>query len=234
MKTAVVIRHVAYEGLGLFNRVLELASYDVIYMDAGIADFSRKINIDADIMIVLGGPVSVNDMVKFPYLMDELQLIEYRLKNNLPVLGIGLGAHLMAKALGASIIPMHQSEYGWATIDLVSDSHLLQSLKEKRVLHWHHEMFSLPDGAELLASTSTSEVQAFSWEKSLALQFHAEIDIKKIEPWILGHAIEIQQLGDTHCLSDLRQGAEDYGTIMAEPAAQVMDKWLQSLITEPA
>lgn len=228
MKTAVVIRHVAYNGLGLFNRVLELAGYDVIYMDAGVADFSRKITIEADIMIVLDGPVSINEMAKYPYLVNELQLVEYRLQNNLPVLGIGLGAEIMAKALGASVYPMHEKECGWESIHLKTENGRLEPLRNRHVLHWHREGFSLPDNAELLASTAKSEVQAFSYGRSLALQFHIEIEMKKIEQWILGHAIEIQQEGP-HCLNFLREGAENKGFFLEESASNVMGNWLQSL-----
>ena len=232
MKTAVVIRHVAYEGLGIFNRVLELAGYDVIYFDAGVADFSRRLAIDADILIVLGGPVSMNDMIWFPYLIEELQLVEYRLKSNLPVLGIGLGAHIMAKALGSSIYQMPEREYGWDPVQLMSVNSILEPLKDKKILHWHKDTFSLPTGATLLASTSHCEVQAFSWEQSLALQFHIEIDMKKIEQWILGHSIEILQY-EHQCLKHLREGAKMNGVFLVDHASKVMSNWLESLENEP-
>ena len=232
MKTAVVIRHVAYEGLGVFNRVLELAGYDVIFFDAGVSDFKRRVAIDADVLIVLDGPVSTNDIVKFPYLIDELQLIEYRLKSNMPVLGIGLGAQLMAKALGASVFPMPEREYGWAPIRLSGKDTVLEAIRDKHVLHWHSDAFSLPDGATLLASTAVCDVQAFSWEQSLAIQFHAEIDVKKFEQWILGHAVEILQC-EHQCLSLLREGSKMHGIFLVEHASQVMENWLQSLLTEP-
>lgn len=231
MKTAVVIRHVAYEGLGLFNRVLEIAGYDVIFLDAGIADFRRKIAIDADILIVLGGPVSSNDIVKFPYLIEELQLIEYRLESNMPVLGLGLGAQLMAKALGASVFPMPEREYGWAPVQLYTEDSILEPIRDKHVLHWHNDAFSLPDGATLLASTAACEVQAFSWEQSLAIQFHAEIDMKKFEQWILGHVVEILQC-EHQCLHHLREGSKMHGVFLAEHASQLMNNWLDSLAVE--
>lgn len=232
MKTAAVIRHVAYEGLGLFNRVLEMAGYDVIYLDAGLADFRRKLAYEADALIVLGGPVSINDIVRYPYLIDELQLVEYRLGSNLPVLGIGLGAHIMAKALGASVFPMAEKELGWKPIQLVQPDSLLEPLRDKLVLHWHHDTFSLPVGAQLLASTAASEVQAFSYQQSLALQFHAELDMKKIEQWILGHAWEIQQC-DPHCLNHIREGSKKHGIFLIEHASLVMQNWLESLEAEP-
>lgn len=225
MKTAVIIRHVAYEGLGLFTRVLELKGYDIIYLDAGVSDLSRSITTEADILIVLGGPVSINDMIRFPYLVDELKLVEYRLKNHLSVLGIGLGAQLMAKALGASVYPMSEQEYGWAPVQIHTDSDVIKPLSGKHVLHWHTNAFSLPAGAQLLASTAKCVVQAFSWEKSMALQFHAEVDVAKFEQWILGHANEIQQ-SESHCLYELRQGAERYGPVLAELTNSMMANWL--------
>lgn len=231
MKTAVVIRHVAYEGLGLYNRVLELAGYDVIYLEAGVADFRRKLAYEADVLIVLGGPVSINDIVRFPYLIDELQLVEYRLGSDLPVLGIGLGAQIMAKALGAIIFPMAEKELGWLPIQLMQADSVLESLRDKHVLHWHQDAFSIPAGAKLLASTAACEVQAFSWKQSLALQFHAELDMKKIEQWILGHATEIL-LHDPHCLNQLREGSKKYGVFLVEHASLLMQRWLESLMTD--
>lgn len=231
MKTAVVIRHVAYEGLGLYNRVLELAGYDVIYLEAGVADFRRKLAYEADVLIVLGGPVSINDIVRFPYLIDELQLVEYRLGSDLPVLGIGLGAQIMAKALGAIIFPMAEKELGWLPIQLMQAYSVLESLRDKHVLHWHQDAFSIPAGAKLLASTAACEVQAFSWKQSLALQFHAELDMKKIEQWILGHATEIL-LHDPHCLNQLREGSKKYGVFLVEHASLLMQRWLESLMTD--
>lgn len=228
MKTAVVIRHVAYEGLGLFTRVLERNGYDIIYLDAGVADFKRKIALVADIVIVLGGPVSVNDLIKFPYLIDELKLIEQRLANDLPVFALGLGAQLMAKVLGASVYPMHQREYGWAPITLKTEESLLEPFLLSHLLHWHNDAFSLPDGATLLASTSKCEVQAFSWKRSIALQFHPEVDIKRFEQWIIGHAVEIQQ-SDSECLNKLRQGAARYGEALEASSRQVFVNWLESL-----
>ncbi len=228
VKTAVVLRHVAYEGLGLFTRVLEHSGYDIIYLDAGIISCRQSIAIEAEILVVLGGPVSINDMVKFPYLIDELQLIEHRLKNNLPILGIGLGAHMIAKALGALVYPMPERECGWAPIRLLTESGLLEPFRDKYILHWHNNSFALPDGAQLLASTSKCEVQAFSWEQSLALQFHAEADMRKFEQWILGHAVEIQQ-ADRSCLSQLREGVESYGMPLEKRSSQVMYNWLLSL-----
>lgn len=228
LKTAVVIRHVAYEGLGLFTRVLEHSGYDIIYLDAGSVSCRQTIATEADILIVLGGPVSINDRVKFPYLIDELKLIEYRLKNKLPALGIGLGAQMLAKALGALVYPMPDHEYGWAPIRLMTESGLLEPFRNKHILHWHNNSFALPNGAKLLASTSKCEVQSFSWEQSLALQFHAEVDMRKFEQWILGHAIEIQR-ADRSCLSQLREGAESYGVPLETHASQVMYNWLLSL-----
>jgi len=232
MKTAVVIRHVAFEGLGLYNRVLELAGYDVIYLEAGLADFRRRLAFDADILIVLGGPVSINDIVRFPYLIDELQLVEYRLESNLPVLGIGLGAQIMARALGASVFPMAEKELGWKPLQLQQRGSLVEPLRDKHVLHWHRDAFSLPSGATLLASTAACEVQAFSYQQSLGLQFHAELDMKKIEQWILGHAQEILQC-DPHCLNHIREGSKKYGIFLVEQASLLMQNWLDALMLAP-
>jgi len=232
LKTAIIIRHVAYEGLGLFTRVLEHSGYDIIYFDAGVSDFRKEIALQADIVIVLGGPVSVNDIVKFPYLIDELQLVEKRLANDLPVFGIGLGAQMLAKALGESVYPMSEREYGWAPLRLLTEDGVLEPLRSRHVLHWHNDAFSLPSGATLLASTAKCEVQAFSWKKSMALQFHTEINMLKFEQWVLGHAVEIQQ-AESSCLNQLRQGVDNFGFTLEEHSSQMFYNWLLSLEQSP-
>lgn len=228
MKTAVVIRHVAYEGLGVLSRVLELDGYDIIYMDAGVSDFTRSICLEADVLMVLDGPLSVNDIVWYPFMVGELQLISQRLQNELPVFGLGLGAQLIAKALGASVYPLAEPETGWAAIHLAEADSVLEPLRGVPVLHWHRQTFSIPDGATLLAKTAQCSHQAFSWKNSLALQFHVELDMSKYEQWLIGHAVEIETM-DKQTLARYRQDAELYGTRLMKQASFMFEKWLLSV-----
>src|SRR5262249_50790545 len=121
--------------------------------------------------------------------------IEYRMRRNLPTLGICLGAQLMANALGARVYPGHVKEIGWGAIDLTPQgrSSCLRSLGDDgKVLHWHGDTFDLPEDAQRLASNANYENQAFAFgSNALALQFHLEAKPRQLEEWYVGHAAEL-------------------------------------------
>ncbi|MGZ3428093.1 MAG: glutamine amidotransferase-related protein, partial [Polyangia bacterium] len=103
MKRAVAIRHVAFEDLGLLEAVLTERGYAVGYRDAGVDPLAGAAVDAADLLIVLGGPLGANDEASFPFLVDELRLVERRLRAGRPTLGICLGAQLIARVLGARV-----------------------------------------------------------------------------------------------------------------------------------
>lgn len=100
MKTALAIRHVPFEDLGSFAGPLQNLGYRVDYLEAGLTDFGAIDPLRTDVLIVLGGPIGVNDQAEYPFLRDELHLLEQRLDAHRPTLGICLGSQLMAHALG--------------------------------------------------------------------------------------------------------------------------------------
>ena len=117
-KTAIAIRHVHFEDLGAFGPVLRDAGYQIRYCDVGL-DNPADTSPDADLLVVLGAPIGAYEEEKYPFLMDELRVIGLRLSASLPVLGICLGAQLMARALGARVYPGKSKEIGWAPVELV-------------------------------------------------------------------------------------------------------------------
>ena len=129
----------------------------------------------------------------YPFLGDEIKLIERRLKVRRPTFGICLGAQLIAHTLGARVYPGPHKEIGWSPLTLTdagrnSPLHHLSGPE----LHWHGDTFDLPRDATLLASTAACSNQAFSWSDNvLALQFHPEVIARNIEQWFIGHACEI-------------------------------------------
>ena len=101
MKTALALRHLAFEDLGLIEPLLVKRGFEVRYHEAGVDDFNAVDLAVVDLLVVLGGPISVEDEERFPWLIDEVALIRQRLDSQRPLLGICLGSQLMARALGA-------------------------------------------------------------------------------------------------------------------------------------
>ena len=127
-------------------------------------------------------------------LLDELRLLERRVRTARATLGICLGAQLIARALGSPVYPGARKEIGWGPLELTTYGRHspLQHLDTVPVLHWHGDTFDLPDGADRLASTAVTANQAFAVGPAIfALQFHAEVEAKNFERWLIGHRLEI-------------------------------------------
>ena len=233
MKIALVIRHLAFEDLGLFERCLDAAGYQVRYLEAGMDDLSWIEPLVPELLIILGGPIGANDEQLYPFIEDELNIIETRLNCDAPTLGICLGAQLMARALGAKVYPAAVKEIGWKPLQLTAAGnesamkHL--SAEHTQVLHWHGDTFDLPKGAVHLAATDEVTHQAFAWKKRcLALQFHPEVTVHGMERWYIGHKLEIDQT-DGVSIEKLRRDTQKYGYEMDVHASRFMEDWLASL-----
>jgi len=118
MKRALALRHVAFEDLGSLEPVLAGRGFEIAYAEAPTADFAEPGAADADLLVVLGGPIGVYDTADYPFLGPETQLIARRLAAGRPTLGICLGCQLMARALGARVFPSGLKEIGWAPVRL--------------------------------------------------------------------------------------------------------------------
>ena len=194
MKRAVAIRHVAFEDLGLLEPLLAERGFEIRYVDAPVDDLASVDPLAPDLLVVLGGPIGAYEEALYPFLIRELQLLEQRLADERPTLGLCLGAQLMARALGARVYPGKGKEIGWSPLSLTpaGRSSCLRHLEATSVLHWHGDTFDLPERAVRLASTELTENQAFAWgHAALALQFHAEAAGPALERWFVGHALEI-------------------------------------------
>jgi GMP synthase (glutamine-hydrolysing) len=225
-----VIRHLAFEDLGNFAPVLRQASFVIDYVQAGVDTLSPAAVAAADLLVVLGGPIGVNDSAEYPFIDEEVALVRARLASGKPVLGICLGAQMMAAALGARVYPGTQKEIGWGGVTLTdagraSSLAVLNDKGNDAVLHWHGDTFDLPDGAELLASTAVTPHQAFSYGRhALALQFHIEADADSIDAWLIGHACELSQAGIRP--STIRDDARRCGGQARSNAENILRAWL--------
>lgn len=232
MPSAVAIRHVAFEDLGTFAAVLERRGWTIAYRDAAVDDLASADMAAADLLIVLGGPIGAYEEELYPFLADELRVIERRLAAGRPVLGICLGSQLMARALGARVYPGTGKEIGWAPLQLTEagrESCLAPLGEGTRVLHWHGDTFDLPQGAGLLASTPRYTNQAFAWERhGLALQCHIEVAAAGLERWYVGHACEVAATPGLS-VPALRAEARQWAPVLAPRAAQCLEAWLEGL-----
>ena len=225
---AVAIQHVAFEDTGILAPLLAARGWQLQTLQAGIDRLDDAET--ADLLIVLGGPISANDVHAYPHLRVLHALLRSRLAAHRPTLGICLGAQLVARALGASVTPMGAKEIGFAPLSL-TDAGLaspLRALVGIPVLHWHGESFTLPDGALRLAATPACAQQAFAiGHHLLALQCHPEVDATRIDTWLIGHADELQRAGiDPRAL---REQAHRYAAPLAAAARDLFAAWLDAL-----
>lgn len=228
MKTAVALRHLAFEDLDGMAPLLARAGYEVHYIDTPNAtqdDFQQAR--DADLLIVLGGPIGVYQTEDYPFLQPVIDLVAERLQCALPTLGICLGAQIMARALGAKVYAGEAGkEIGWSPLILMEEgkeSVLFPLGEGTAVLHWHGDTFDLPAGAVRLASSALYENQAFAYGRhGLALQFHIEVTAAGLERWYVGH---VGELGG-YSISALRQQGAMLAPGLAPKLEQMVFQWL--------
>ncbi len=227
-KQVQVIRHVGFEDLGSFREVLIKYGYSISYFEAGYDDIASLIGTPADLLIVLGGPIGVNQQEEFPFIKDELAVIRRQIQANSPVLGICLGSQLLATALGGEVRANHQLEIGWSELKIMDivDAAYFRHLENVKVLHWHQDTFSLPPKAKLHASTAICSNQAFSVaNKFVGLQFHPEVTSRGLERWYIGNSHEIANTPGLK-VTKLREESKLYAAKLEQAAKKFFSEWL--------
>ena len=230
MPETLAIRHVPFEDLGLLAPLLAEREHRVHYVEAPTTDLRAIDALAPDLLVVLGGPISVYDNDRYPFLDGEIALLTERLRAKRPTLGICLGAQLMACALGARVYPSGTKEVGWAPLTLSADGQTscLRHLANTAVLHWHGDTFDLPAGAVHLAATNVCRNQAFSFgAHALALQFHAEAFGIALETWFVGHACEIAATPDL-TVPGLRAATASHSETLERQGGACFHEWLES------
>jgi GMP synthase (glutamine-hydrolysing) len=198
MEEVLVFQHDPFEDLGAFTEVLEKqgARCRVIHLYQGEMPAEEWERISA--LIILGGPMGVYDEEQFPFLRWEKRIIRAAIDEAVPLLGVCLGAQLIAATLGAPVYHGPVKEIGWNPISITPhgqvDSLLGYLPENATVFQWHGDGFDLPSGAIRLASSVNYENQAFRMGKNIyALQFHLEVTPRMIERWIDARSKDLAQ-----------------------------------------
>jgi GMP synthase (glutamine-hydrolysing) len=182
-----VFRHVAHEHLGTIAAALERCGIQPLYVDLPQNPDAPLAVASAAGLIIMGGPMSVNDDV--PYMRQELRYVTQAVSYGKPVLGVCLGAQMIAKALGAPVYRNREKEIGWFPVDFTelaaADALFAGVGRREMVFQWHGETFDLPPGAELLATSPACRHQAFRLGSRIyGLQFHIETTPEMIASWL--------------------------------------------------
>lgn len=219
MRKVLVAQHVSSEGLGTIAN--ELRRYgigaDTVRLFRGEA-LPPSLPPGYSALIVLGGPMGVYDEDRFPFITDELKLIESAIAKDAPLLGVCLGSQMLAKAAGARVYKGKAKEIGWYDLDINTEGEkerLLLGLPGTiRVFQWHGDTFDVPDGAVNLASSELFDNQMIRvGKRAYGLQFHLEVTVDMIRDWIGVNSEELKAL----------KGRIDPQDILKETPARIDD-----------
>jgi len=233
-RRALVLSHVAFEDLGSLEAPLLARGFEIESVLAAQAHFPLPQAEACDLLIVLGGPMGVYDQADYPFLADEISCIRQRLAAGKPLLGICLGAQMIAAALDARVYPgARGAEIGWWPLQAAPNAEqptwfvpLLDPALP--VFHWHGDTFDLPAGAVHLAKSEKYENQAFTvGDCALALQFHPEVSAAGLESWYVGHACELHHVGIS--AAGLRAAAQRNAAALQQACDRFWSLWLDSI-----
>lgn len=218
-------RHVPFEHLGRIAPALEASGLQWEYVDL-YRDPRRPLPA-ADALIFMGGPMSAND--DLPFIRRELELIQEAVAAGRPVLGVCLGAQLLAKALGARVYRNPVKEIGWFPVfwtEAAQRDPLLDGLRStETVFHWHGETFDLPDGATWLAWSEACRNQAFRAAPGVyGFQFHLEVTPEMIACWLREDA----NAGDLREIQEPIDPEHNAGRLR-ELASLVFGRWARAV-----
>lgn len=183
-----VIKNVSIEGPGTIGEFFKNTKWQVETIELRKSD-GLPVDLEhIEAVIILGGPMNVYEEVEFPFLKDEDLFLKQAIEEEVPILGVCLGAQLLAKACGSKVRRSEKEEIGWDRVSLTKNGKrdpLFRGMGEELdVFQWHQDTFEIPEKAALLATSNNCKNQAFRFGKNAyGLQFHIEVTDKEIEDW---------------------------------------------------
>ena len=230
-RVALVLRHAAAIHLGNLEQVLLEHGYTVRYVDTlGPAGVSGIDPAEADLLVVLGGEMGVYESESFPVLTDEVALLAARLQAQLPVLGVCLGAQLMASALGSTVYRGPSNEIGYRLVEPTEAGQdgPLRHVAGIPMMQWHSDTFDLPAGSTRLAGSAAYGNEAFAIDDwALAVQFHPEVTAEMHETWLASSEAEV--LAEGLDPDSLRRDRELHSDAMQRASRALFSEWLTAL-----
>jgi GMP synthase (glutamine-hydrolysing) len=228
VKTALIVRHVPREGAAGFLQPIEAAGYEIVRVDVVDPAFAEADLISPDLLIMMGGPMGVYEQDRHPWIALQLEKLAARLAQDRPTLGVCLGSQMIAAALGAPVYPGETMELGFAPVAIhpAGRASPVRHVEDVPVLHWHSDTFDLPEGVELLASTSAYAHQAFRRGPNLlALQFHAEMgEDPRFEDWLTHFWADLDSCAQ--CPHALRDDHAEHGPAAVAAGRAMIGEWL--------
>lgn len=217
MKKILVFKHVAAENLGTLKPLLANEGFRVRYVN-----FDREPDAKPSIekyqgLVVLGGWMGVYEADRYPHLKMECELIEQALRREIPVLGICLGAQILAHTLGAHVRKHTEKEIGWSEVQLTKEGKedgLLGHFREtEKVFQMHGDTFDIPAGATHLAKSEICSGQAFRYgDRAYGLQFHLEVEQGMIDRFlrVSANRLEVEEFGGKAAIVQLERETMDH------------------------
>lgn len=231
MKTALIIRHVPYEGVAGYRAPIEAAGYALDRVDVADPAFSALDLCAPDLLIMMGGPMGVYEQDRYPWIACQMKRLRQRLDADRPTLGVCFGAQMIAAALDAHVYAGPRKEVGFHPVALrpTAAASPLAHLENVPVLHWHGDTFTLPEGVELLASSHIYDHQAFRRGPNvLALQFHAEMgEDPRFHEWVRQWPESVVEAGQDE--EGFRATHDALGPGAVEAGRRMIADWLKDV-----
>jgi GMP synthase (glutamine-hydrolysing) len=227
------LQHTAIENLGTMEDVLRGHQIEFRYIETHIGKSVPAEMADQAGLIVMGGPMGVYEQASYPFLRDEMRLIESALARGRPVLGVCLGSQLLACVLGAEVKRGKRRELGWHALtlsDLTAEDPLFAGVKSPFwPFHWHGDVFSLPKQSVALAASKQTACQAFRYgENAYGLLFHLEVTQAQIAQMLGAFADELREAGGT--AAEINEQSPRHLPALEEIARKVFGRWASMVL----